>query len=1338
MQGQVARVHVVEETVGSRIIEVEARWSTSLRMATDSMRAGELTYPVLHALSGGMLTAHENVILPALALPRVQVLSAEYDEIVLPLAAGADTLLSVLEGPQVRAVGLGMERKRPVATVLARLIAYDASTGVFRRYRKLRIRVEYGAGVEQSEIARGRSVLNRALSVSGNPHVAVTRSVLADGVLFKIPVREEGVYRIGRTQLEDLLRPAGMTLATLDPGAIRVFGNGGAPLPALNSAPRPADLVEIPVLVRTDAQGVSEIVFYGKGPHGWTFDAVNGEWRHYVHPFSNDNYYFLKIDQANGTGARIAVSPYPGFPDARLMSSVTGRFFHDFDEVLWANDNDGGVRSGYTWVSRQIRVGETLNVLGTTSLPGLAPGPIRFEARAAIRSNPAAEAVFRSGSTVLARMAAPAVSNSFYDPVARIVEESFTMEVTGGQAPDLTMRVEGSGSGTIPPQAALDWIRVLYPQVLRANAGYLRFVTPAAETGRLEFLLEGFAAPPIVWDVTEGHAIRQLGVQQQGAAYAVQIEVFDAGQPREIVAFTEAALRSVGDIVRIGNQNLHGIQSYPDYVIVVPDSFRTAADELAEHRRRNGLTVEVTGIDQIYNEFSGGLPDMRAVRDYFKFLYDRAPNDETRLRYALLFGDGHYDFRGLLRPEEAPLKNWIFPYETEESFDADLSFTSDDYFGLLDDGEGVWPYTFPTAISQERVDIGIGRLPVQSAADAQAVVAKIKHYESSASLGAWRTRYVVAADDGPTGLDGSRTDRDLHTQNADVVATAVQEFAPAVNLRKIYAESYDRVYRSGRWYIPAAQSDILAAIEEGALAFNYNGHGSPEALAQERLFAREDVAALTNLDRLPLFITATCSFGRWDDARQQSTAEDLITWAQGGAIALMTTVRTVFTFSDPFSLNLGLNRQLNIELFKPDPDGLPRRLGDVLRETKNTPVGLQGNNRKFNLLGDPAMRVGLPAGNAVITKVNDVAVTDSVAQLRALDHVTITGEIRTPAGHVDESFNGTVQLTVYDAERRVAVKDPWYMDRPYFTVREDLLWRGEVVASGGRYQAEFVMPKDISYSNDLGRIAVYAQADNMQQAIGFADSVRVGGTADVLPDDKGGPELALFLNDTTFVSGGLTHPRPELIVNLFDESGINIVGAGVGHEMLLILDGDEANAVDLSSRYKSEGGSHQRGKVVYPLTEYLRDRGEDGLQPGPHSLQVKAWDVLNNSSVATLEFYVSAGEALALRNVLNYPNPMVEETRFVFEHNQPPGTPADVQLRVYTLSGRPVRTIETDEALPGGVLPAGPVQIPWDGRDDDFDRLATGIYLYKLRVRVESPDGDRQVAEKVEKIALIR
>ena len=1305
---QQADVRTVEQDSRHLVLEVTATWQRPLKATLDSARVETLGEIDLYTLPMGLWESSETVRLPALAEPRVRVLAAEFDEVAVPLAASEGERMSALTTDPVRLVGLGLERKQPVVSVAARMFAYDEASGSLRRYRRMRIDIEFGAA---------KSALSGPVQ---NPHLSVERSVLADGIVFKIPITESGIYRIDRAFLEAL----GLTPDNIEPDNLQIFGNGGAPVPALNSADRIADLAENPVFVRGGGDGSfganDVLLFYGSAPRGWRYNTQEEIWEHFTHPFSNQNYYFLKVGAE--AGQRVTDPGFANLTGAVQVNSVVGRFVKDIDETVWSKEHG----SGHTWVSNQIRVGGALEVLTDEVLPGLIPGTVDYEVRVAIQSNPVATVAFSSGGVQLATQRSPrsVVAN---DPIsaAAVPTTARFSQTAGAGGLNLTMQLLNQVN---EPQAAVDWVRVFYEKALRSEGEALRFTTPPGQTGGFEMVLSSFVQAPQVWDVTDPPYIRRLGVQGQGTTYRVHVGAPVLAQPRELIAFTEADARTLdaAAATQVPNQNLHGIQGFPDFVIITPVPFLEVANELADIRRQEGLEVVVTQVNDIYNEFSGGLPDMRAIRDYFKFLYDRAPNPESLLRYALLLGDGHYDFRQLAT--EQALDNWIFPYETEESYIPDASFTSDDYFGLLDDNEGVWAYRDFRSTTFERVDIGIGRLPVQTAEEARLMLDKIKRYESPETYGPWRTLYTFAADDGPTGLSGTDNDVDLHVQNVDQVAELIRGgLFPQINIRKIYAESFQRVFLNG-FRIPDAKQEISNAINSGTLLFNYSGHGGPDGLAQEELFTKEDAAALTNKDQQSIFITATCSFGWWDIEDEQSGAEVLLLNPNGGAIALMTTVRLVYTSRDTTSLNAGLNRALNREFFRLDEDGLPRRLGDVIQASKNTTVGLQGNSRKLGLLGDPTMRLGLPRGEAVVESLNEVPVDQQVGQMRALDRITITGAIRTPDGLVDASFDGLVNVTVFDAVRRVSLIEQLHMPTPYYTVREDLIWRGEVQANAGRFSATFVVPKDISYSNEPGRVTVYAASED-GQALGFNENFLVGGTSPNPPNDAIGPQISLFLNDTTFVSGGLITPEAELIVKLSDESGINTVGAGVGHEVLLVIDGDESRAVDISDNFRSVENSFQRGEVRWPLPT---------LKPGAGSLSVRAWDVLNNSNAADLEYLVTATENLELRNVFNYPNPMNRLTRFVFEHNQPPGTPARVQVRIYTLNGRPIRTIETDEALPDGVLTSGPVQVLWDGRDADFDRVTSGIYLYKLRVEVGLDDGEREVVERIEKLAVIR
>lgn len=1327
---QSVTLRLVEEADGRSIYELEAFWPRPLGEVLDSLGAQALEDDAILTVTGGLTLQSTSLELPSLAGPQVSVLSSAYDEYAVPADTGR-TLLADASGPVASIVGLGWERKRPAATLLVRTVTYDASAGVLRRYR--RVRVAVGPGPQP---LAGKA-----------QHQAPARieSVLASGIIYKIAVREEGIYQIDRAFFEALPGFSG-NLSSIDPEEVRVFGNGGAPLPALNSAPRPVDLVENQVIVRGGGDGSFDegdaVWFYGAPPWGWkavqqrdrSGRPVTGEdgqevfaWEHYVNPFSSENYYFIKI--GSGTSAALEREPFPDLAAALRLDQVTGRHVQDMDDYLWSRE----AATGHTWVSNTITTGGAeLPVLESVRLPGLASGRVRYSARAAVQSNPATDLFFLSGGTTLATANLGAVVSSSTTTVARSGIVEFEQDVSDGQALSLGMRL---GSQDNNAMAAVDWLRVFYPKALRAAEGPLRFHTPVEGEGAFEAVLSGYSGEPWVLDITEPGGFRWLSALPFSGGHRVQVEVSDRGQPRELVAFAASDVRAIdveeacGESCRVQPQNLHGIESWPDLVIVAPAVFLPQASELAALRREEGLTVEVVDVEQIFNEFAGGLRDIRGMRDYFKFLYDRASTEDQLLRYVLFYGDGHFNYRNLGTPEPE-IPNLIPPFETEESWFPEESFTSDDYFGLLDDNEGLWPFTRQTFIGSnehlnERVDIGIGRFTVYTEDQAQTVLDKMRHYGSSDSYGPWRQRYLFIADDGPTGTAGTQNDRDLHTQNTDVVAETVARRAPEIDQEKVYALSYTREFRNA-WRVPGARQDILSAIRSGVLVVNYSGHGAEQGLAQEDLFNIEDARTLTNYDALPVFITATCSFGRWDLAGEQSGAEELLTNPDGGAIALLTTVRSVYTSGNAQSLNVGLNVALNDQLFRKDEEGLPRRLGDALRLTKNTRVGFEGNNRKFNLLGDPSMRLGVPDRSVVVTSINDEPLTGRAPQLRALERVTVAGEVRQINGSLDAAFGGTVSLTVFDADRRIVIPPEMYqfMPRAFYTVREDLIWRGRTGVTDGRFEATFVVPKDISYSDRPGRISAYGSSDQAH-ALGFTENFVVGGTASDVPDDADGPEIELFLGDETFVSGQLTSPRPELLVKLFDESGINTVGAGVGHEMLLVVDGDEQNAVEIGGLYESEEDSYQRGRVRYSFAE--------PLDAGNHTVSVRAWDVLNNSGRQSLEFVVAESEALQIRNMFNYPNPTTGPTRFVFEHNQPVGTPVRVRIRIYSLAGRPIRTVETDEVLPGGAM-----QVMWDGTDDEYSMLSPGVYLYQVRVEVDGAGGDRQVSEAIERLAIVR
>lgn len=1308
-------LRLVDRDPDGATFEVEAAWTAPLR-ALDQRDALRFALEAVH----GAALVSAPVDLPTRSTPSVTILEAEADEVPLALDP-ADAEALGLVGPLAEVVHVGLERRRPTGTLAVRLLQADPAAGVLRRVHRLRVRVDLRAAARVEPPA---ARFERQAEGERSPHLAVRRSVLAEGRWFRVAVPRgaEGIYRIDRAFLAAL----GVDPARTDPASVRVYANGGAPLPALNRAPRPVDLLPVATVALGGGDGRFDegdaVVFHAHGPEGWRWnpdEAAAGRpgWEHFINPFSAVHYYYIRVDGA--PAPPLSTAPLPVGPPRRLQE-VEGRLFVEEDLPTGMVNRDGG-GSGLDWLGRSVTPSApVVTVLPDTLPPGFTGGLVRYRVRAAAASQAAVTLAFQRGGTTLAGLALPRLSGStLFHAGVRIFEET----LPAAQPLRLEMRLSGGGN----PTGWIDYVQAFYRQTLRAEGDYLRFATPGGQAGDFAFVLTGFSGPPEVWDVTEPGATRRVAVEPDGNAFVARLRVEDPDRPRELVAF-----RPRGPRVRtlradraepVPNQNLRGITGYPDYVIVTPAAFRPQAERLAARRAADGLTPLVVEIEQIFHEFAGGLRDPRGLRDYLRFLYDRGPGDDPALRLVLLFGGGHYDYRGIKDPD-AP--NWVPPWQSDNSSDNILSYTSDDYFGLLDPDEGLWPFT--AAGEAERLDVGIGRLPVYSVADAEAVLRKIERYEDPATHGAWRLRYTLLADDHRPNV----WDTDLHVQNAEVVGAVAREAAPELSFQKVYMPMFPLQQTALGARYPAATEAALRALEEGTLLWNYSGHGSPFTLADERLVTREQIAALGNLDRLTIAITATCSFGRFDLVDERSGGETFLLNPDGGAVALFTTNRIVYASPSPALNNLGLNVTLNRELLRRDPDGRPRRLGEAYLATKRSAVGAQRNNRKFNLLGDPALRIGLPELPLRVTAVNGTPLDAEgpAPELRALERAEIEGEVLTPDGRPDPAFQGEVEVEVYDVERTEVL--PAEVPRLYtdgtFRQRTDLLWRGRASVRDGRWRAAFVVPRDVSYSGGTARIAAYATGGGRDGA-GFTEAVRVSTAPGAALDDREGPRIRLFLNDTTFVPGGLVGPNPLLIARLYDESGINVGGTGVGHELRLVLNGREAEAVDLGPFYRSDLDTFRSGTVRYPLRD---------LPEGPNRLALTAWDVANNASTATLDFVVAASERLRIAHAYPYPNPTPGPTRFVFEHNQPPGTPARVQIRIYTLAGRPVRTLDGPETLPGGALTSATVHVPWDGCDEDGAPLASGIYLYRVRVEAEAPDGARRVAERVERLAVIR
>lgn len=524
---------------------------------------------------------------------------------------------------------------------------------------------------------------------------------------------------------------------------------------------------------------------------------------------------------------------------------------------------------------------------------------------------------------------------------------------------------------------------------------------------------------------------------------------------------------------------------------------------------------------------------------------------------------------------------------------------------------------------------------------------------------------------------------------------------------------------------------MIRSFNDGSLVVNYSGHGGQFVLADEQLFTTDMISRLRNRDRLSIFVTATCQFGRFDDTGARSGAEQTLLSEQGGIVSALTTTRVVYTSSTAGSNNFGLNIQLTRKMLERDENGMPLRLGDIYKNTKNTSQGSGFNARKFILLGDPAMRIGLPEQRTEITRINDVDLEqfpDSTLQIRALDTMSLAGQVTDSQGNFLPGFSGQTTITVFDSERVVNLPDrDWVQDGRCYTgncqynVENDILFNGRVSVQNGQFSTEFIIPRDITFTPDNGRILAYTSSNGTDGA-GSVENIIFNGINEDAPADSDGPTLDAYLNDRNFVNGNLVGSSSTLIVDLEDEAGINTTGTGVGHEIIATIDTDPRKTVVLNEFYQSSLDDFRKGRIEYPLDE---------LSQGSYTLTVRAWDVYNNPEETTIHFEVADSDELEIRNVYNYPNPMSRNTRFIFEHNQP-GNQLDISIRIYTLSGMPVTHLQESQITSNSYA-----NIEWNGLDRDYDRLANGTYIYVLRVGTDTPEG-KQTEEKIEKLVIIK
>jgi hypothetical protein len=1109
------------------------------------------------------------------------------------------------------------------------------------------------------------------ISVSGQ-RIYTPNSVLATGNWYKLAVLAQGIYKVDVPFLNSL----GVNTSNLSSGAIRLFGNGGQMLAEANSTSRPDDLQENAIFMVDGNDGLFNgqdyFLFYSLGPDEWRKDSINQRFSHIKNLYSEKSYYFLTI---GNNGKRIPLAPPQNLPNITI-STFSERYFHELDTVNFLG-------SGKEWYGEELSglPGRNLTRNFLVNIPDILNGSaILFRTECIARS-------IGTGSRFDLRINNQPAGQIIVNPIGGGQYDLFAQTATGlanlsAQQNNISVSFTYS-PGSFNSQGWINWFEIFCRRNLVLNGNEPMFFRDWLSVGNNtgEFVIRNATASTQVWDITDPLSPVRLPGNFSGNEFRF---INSCDRLREYVAFNNSGAffplpQSLG---RINNQNLHN-STPADYIIISNNNFLAQAERLAVfHRQTNNLRVAVVTTEQVYNEFAGGSPDPVALRDFVKMYFDKYGNSlADKPRYLLLFGDASFDYKDRISNNT----NFVPAWQNNFSLDPLSTYASDDFYGFLNDNEDI-----NSGLVTNLLDLGIGRVPVKTPTEAGNFVDKVVAYYSNLSLGPWRNNLTFLADD---------EDNNLHLQDAEIITATAAATNPVFNQQKIYLDAFKQESGAGGSRYPLANQASNNQVYNGTLIWNYNGHGGSSRLAEETILDQQIVNTWNNAGKLPLFITATCDFAPYDNPFVSSLGENILLRPKTGAIALMTTTRLVFAFS-----NRVINNNYIRFALEPDASGNFKSLGDAIRETKNftyQTLGDIANNRKFTLLGDPALKLSFPKYRVRISNINGVNAT-LADTLSATEKIVAQGEVTDLQGNILTGFNGNLYSSVFDKVQNIntLANDPGSQVTT-FQAQTNLLFRGKTTITGGRFSFTFKMPKDINYLFGNGKISLYAENGN-DDANGFFTNLVIGGTSTSADTDKEGPVIKAFLNDELFVNGGITNQNPVLIVKMADSSGINTTGTGIGHDIVATIDNDNNQYFILNDFYQGELNSYQQGVVRFQLPE---------LTPGPHTIIIKAWDVLNNSNEINLSFIVANDEELELSHVLNYPNPFTTSTHFWFEHNKPAQF-LQVQVQVMTISGRVIKTITRNINSEGNRVE----DIFWDGRDEFGDKPGRGVYLYKLRV----------------------
>jgi hypothetical protein len=1114
-------------------------------------------------------------------------------------------------------------------------------------------------------------------------------SVLANGNWFKLATTVDGVYKI--TYADLIAVGAQPPFKSAD---FRLFGNGGAMLPEKNATPRFDDLIENRVQVFDGGDGYIDnndyIFFYGESTAQWTFNSLSQTFTHQINYYSVSTFYFFTFDQ--GAGLRIQSYPAITDPPDITVNSFNDHIFHELDSLNL-------LKSGKQWL------GEVFDDLSPKTFQ-FTFSDLSDTAKLFARVNLMSRSMQQSNFHIDINGTSTSIQIL---PVDGNINSEFSKSKTAllnliPQSDTITIEI----SYDKPETTSIGWLNYMELEVVRKlkyHDQQIKFLnTQTIGHNISQFNFDNSGNTFSVWAIGDSGNISQMPLTINGNSTTCKAYT---GNLVEFIAFGQTNAFHPSMIGKVPNQDLHGLPQ-SQFVIVTNPLFLSLANQLADFHHNNDLmSVAVVTTDQVFNEFSSGKQDPSAIRDFVRMFYERSSTDSlNRIQYLLLFGDGSYDMKHRIANNTDLIPTW----QTDNSVLPISSYVSDDFFGMLDSIEG--------NNLNGGIDIGIGRFPVSTLADADILVSKSIRYGVKENLvdnsyenglisnfDPWRNNFCFIADD---------EDGNLHFNQTEKMVSMLDSIIHNINVNKIYLDAYKQVHTPSGDKYPDVNTDIDKNIKNGTLLVNYVGHGGEYGLASEGVLTFYEIGKYDNFYNMPVFVTATCEFSRYDNPELQSGGEKILLHPKGGGIAMFTTTRIAFAHSNEI-----VNRNLLKTAVNGDQNG-KIRFGDIIKQSKNL-CGFGVYKENFTLLGDPALSLAIPEYDVMTEKISVDTINVTGDTIFNNSIITISGFISDKYGIKQDWFNGKIYPKVFDKPVLVytLANDASLSYKAPFKLQQNLIYQGNSSVVNGEFKFSFFIPRDITYGEGFGKIIYYAKSE-FNDAHGVTDSLMLRNNGINNNSDNTGPDIIIYFDDPTFVDGAETTVDPLMFASLHDTSGINCFGVGIGHEIVGVMDDDDNNPYYLNNYFIQDADKYSSGKINYQFS---------GLTYGIHKFSISAWDLLNNNSEKEITFKVKSPSDLKLGAVYNYPDPMYDHTTFYIDRNMSYDI-MDVKISIFDITGK--LCVEIAQNIPPGTFK--PIEIPWNGKNSNGESLSKGFYTYQITLS----DANGKLRQKSDKMVIIK